>query len=150
MSHAPRAESGFVLPTAIFLLVILAALGGYMVSLSRTSQLSSALDIQGGRAYQAARAGIEWAAWQSIQNAAAYGCATAGSSSDVINLSADLAGFTTTVACSSTTFDEAGNTVRMYSITATAASGEAESSDYVERVLTATLSRCTDSGGNPC
>ena len=69
MSRAPRTESGFVLPTAIFLLVILAALGGYMVSLSRTSHLSSALDIQGARAYQAARAGIEWAAWQAVMSA---------------------------------------------------------------------------------
>lgn len=146
----PRAESGFVLPTAIFLLVVLAALGSYMVSLSRASHISSALDMQGGRSYQAARAGIEWAAWQSIQNAAAYGCATAGTSSNVISFSADLASFTTTVACSSATYDEGGNTVRVYSITSTASSGEAASNDYVERMLTATLSRCTDPGGNPC
>ena len=45
----PPAESGFVLPTAIFLLVVLAALGTYMVTLSRTSHISSALDIQGAR-----------------------------------------------------------------------------------------------------
>ncbi len=148
--HRPHAESGFVLPTAIFLLVVLAALGSYMVSLSRASHISSALDIQGGRAYQAARAGIEWAAWQSIQNAAVYGCSTAGTSSDVISLAADLANFTTTVACSSAIHDEGGNLLRVYSITATASSGEAGNNDYVERMLTATLSRCTDPGGNPC
>jgi len=57
MSRLPRTETGFVLPTAIFLLVVLAALATYMVSLSRTSHLSSALDVQGTRAYLAARAG---------------------------------------------------------------------------------------------
>ncbi|MDP3123846.1 MAG: hypothetical protein Q8M46_04525, partial [Thiobacillus sp.] len=66
MKRVPHTESGFVLPTAIFLLVILAALAAYMVSLSRTSHISSALDIQGSRAYLAARAGIEWAAWQVV------------------------------------------------------------------------------------
>ena len=57
MSRLPRTESGFVLPTAIFLLVVLAALATYMVSLSRTSHISSALDVQGTRAYLAARHG---------------------------------------------------------------------------------------------
>lgn len=60
MNRVPRTESGFVLPTAIFLLVVLAALATYMVSLSRTSHISSALDVQGTRTYLAARAGIEW------------------------------------------------------------------------------------------
>ena len=95
MNRAPRTESGFVLPTAIFLLVILAALGGYMVSLSRTSHISSALDIQGARAYLAARAGIEWAAWQLLQNPTPSCVAVA----PPLVLAGTLAAFSVEVSC---------------------------------------------------
>lgn len=143
-------QRGFSIVSAIFLVVILAALGAFMVSLSSTQHTASALDVQGARAYQAARAGIEWAAWQGIKNAAAFGCATAGTSNDTIGFPGDLASFTTTVACSSGTYDEGGNTVRVYSITSTARSGVAGSIQYVERVLTATVSLCTAPGGGAC
>ncbi len=136
--------------SAIFLVVILAALGAFMVSLSTTQHVASSLDVQGARAYQAARAGVEWAAWQGTRNAAVYACATAGTSNDTIGFSGDLAGFTTSVACSSNTYDEAGNSVRVYAITSTARSGVAGSVGYVERVLTATISLCTAPGGGAC
>lgn len=51
---------GFLLPSAIFLLVILAALGAYIVSVSTSQHLGMALDIKGERAWQAANAGMEW------------------------------------------------------------------------------------------
>jgi len=57
-------QSGFLLVTAIFLLVVLAALGAFILTISGTQQTSSALDVQGARAYQAARAGIDWASYQ--------------------------------------------------------------------------------------
>jgi MSHA biogenesis protein MshP len=143
-------QRGFSIVSAIFLVVILAALGAFMVSLSTTQHTTSTLDVQGARAYQAARAGIEWAAWQGIRNAAAFACATAGTSNDTIGFSGELAGFTTSVACSSGTYDEAGNTVRVYSISSTAHSGVAGSVGYVERVVTATISLCTTPGGGAC
>jgi MSHA biogenesis protein MshP len=143
-------QRGFSIVSAIFLVVILAALGAFMVSLSSTQHTTSALDVKGARAYQAARAGIEWAAYQGIKNAAAFGCATAGPSNDTISFPGDLASFTTTVACASATHDEGGNTVRVYSITSTARSGVVGSIHYVERVLTATVSLCTAPGGGAC
>jgi MSHA biogenesis protein MshP len=145
-----RAERGFSLVSAIFILVVLAALGAAMVSFFSIQQQSTALDVQGARAYQAARAGIEWAAYQGIKNAAAFACATAGSSSDAIAFTGDLASFTTTVGCSSAAHDEGGNTVRVYSIVSTAKSGAAGGADYVERVLAATISLCTAPGGGAC
>ena len=57
-------QSGFSLVTAIFLLVILASLGAFIVTVSGLQQTSSALDVQGSRAYQAARSGIEWGTYQ--------------------------------------------------------------------------------------
>jgi len=59
-----KQNSGFSLITAIFLLVILAALGAFILTISGTQQTSSALDVQGSSAYQAARAGIEWGSYQ--------------------------------------------------------------------------------------
>jgi MSHA biogenesis protein MshP len=62
-----RAAAGIGIVTAIFLLVVLAGLGVAVVSLVTTQQASAAQDLQGARAYQAARAGIEWALYIGLQ-----------------------------------------------------------------------------------
>jgi len=59
MKKLPQ-QSGFAALAALFLVVILAALGAFMVTFSNTQQLTSAQDLQGTRAYWAARAGLEW------------------------------------------------------------------------------------------
>src|SRR4030065_2779656 len=59
-------QRGFSLVSAIFLLVVIAALGTFAVTLSTTQQQSAALDVLGARAYQAARAGIEGGADQGL------------------------------------------------------------------------------------
>jgi MSHA biogenesis protein MshP len=55
-----KTQSGFAAIAAIFLVVVLAALGGFMLTFSNTQQLTSAQDLQGSRAYWAARAGLEF------------------------------------------------------------------------------------------
>lgn len=138
----PSAESGFVLPTAIFLLVVLAALAAYMVSLSRTSQISSALDIQGGRAYQASRAGIEWAAWQVVDPQALQPSPTpCPASPTALTLTGTLAAFTVAVSCSRTLVTDGADTVAIYQITSTATAGVAGELDYVERQIQAGFSK---------
>lgn len=52
--------AGVGLVTAIFLLVVLAGLGVAAVTIFNAQQASSSLDLDGAKAYQAARAGIEW------------------------------------------------------------------------------------------
>ena len=74
--------------SAIFLLVILAALGGYMLTFSATQHTASALDIQGARGYLAARAGIEWGAYQALKTGTPCAASTA-----LPALAGDLAGF---------------------------------------------------------
>ena len=61
MKHRLRFQSGFAAIAAIIVLTVLAAMGAYMMSFSNAQQLGSAQDIQGTRAYWAARAGLEWA-----------------------------------------------------------------------------------------
>lgn len=53
-------QRGVGIVTAIFLLVVLAALAIAMVSVFTAQQATSALDVMGTRAYLAARAGAEW------------------------------------------------------------------------------------------
>ncbi|MBU1395818.1 MAG: hypothetical protein KKE84_06705 [Gammaproteobacteria bacterium] len=144
MNRVPHTESGFVLPTAIFLLVILAALGGYMVSLSRTSHISSALDIQGARAYQAARAGIEWAAWKVIdpQTLPATSTTPCPASPTTLNPLADtLAAFTVVVTCTRTPATDGADAVAIYQITSTATSGLPGQVDHVDRQIQASFSK---------
>jgi MSHA biogenesis protein MshP len=59
-----RYQSGLGLVTAIFLLVVLAALGTAMINMATMGSQASALDVQGARAYQAARAGAEYAIYR--------------------------------------------------------------------------------------
>ncbi len=65
-STGRASAGGFAIVSAIFLIVILAALGVGILVFSRAQQASSAYDVQGSRAYQAARAGIEWAVYQRV------------------------------------------------------------------------------------
>lgn len=60
MKQFNHRQRGFTIVSAIFILVVLAALGAFIVNVSTNQQIGSALDVQGVRAYQAARAGIEW------------------------------------------------------------------------------------------
>jgi MSHA biogenesis protein MshP len=140
--RALRAESGFVLPTAIFLLVILAALAAFMVALSRSSHISSALDLQGSRAYQAARAGIEWAAWKVVdpQNLQPSPAPCPASPTAVV-LTGTLASFAVNVSCTRTLATDGADTVAVYQITSTATSGVAGETDYVERQIQASFAK---------
>ena len=66
LRHARQAGVGLV--TAIFLLVVLAGLGVAAVSLFTSQQAGSNLDIEGAKAYQAARAGIEWGLYEQLRH----------------------------------------------------------------------------------
>ena len=99
-----RARSaGVGLVTAIFLLVVLSGLAVAMVSLYTTQQASSDLDLQGARAYQAARAGIEFGVYQRRQVAGTAGCPGAATptilSAAHFKSAPTLQGFTVVVTC---------------------------------------------------
>lgn len=63
-----RRQAGVGLVTAIFLLVVLAGLGVAAVTLYTSQQASSNLDLEGARAYQAARAGLEWGLYEQLRH----------------------------------------------------------------------------------
>jgi MSHA biogenesis protein MshP len=74
-----RRRQGFALMMAIFMIVTLAAIAVYLLTIS-TGQIEAALqDEQGTRAYQAARSGIDWGAFQILRNSGGpFGPACAG------------------------------------------------------------------------
>lgn len=140
------AERGFAIVSAIFLLVVLAALGAFMVTLSTVQHTTSTQDVQGTRAYQAARAGVEWGAYQILRNTS---CAA---STPLTPPAATLTGFVVTVGCAEAAgspFTEGANTINVYQITSTATFGTAGSTNYVERQLSAAINTCRIDG-DPC
>jgi MSHA biogenesis protein MshP len=140
----PGSSKGFSLVSAIFLLVVIAALGTFAVTLSTTQHQSATLDVMGARAYQASRAGIEWGAYQVISSPASIGCPVGGASNPVAMPAAPstLAAFTVDVSCwSYVPVSEAANTVTMYRLISTATQGTAATPDYVERQMTVTIAQ---------
>ena len=140
----PQSSKGFSLVSAIFLLVVIAALSTFAVTLSTTQQQSAALDVMGARAYQAARAGIEWGAYQVLPaSAAAFAtaCRPGPTTQTVTPLPNTLAGFTVNVGCSATSHVEGVPTLWVYSLTSTATQGTVATPDYVERQMTVTIAQ---------
>lgn len=110
-------QRGFALASGIFLLVILAALGAFIVAVSTTQHVGSALDVQGARAYQAARAGMEWGLYRQLRESS---CVDAPGSSFTFPAAAtSLQGFTVTVTCAAHA-DAAHGGPTVYEIQATA------------------------------
>jgi len=70
----PPPTKGFLLPSAIFLLVILAALGAFILNISTSQQVGMALDIKGERAWQAANSGMEWVRYKIASNPSSPSC----------------------------------------------------------------------------
>jgi len=141
-----RQAEGFALMMAIFIIVTLAAIGVYLVMVS-TGQLEAATqDEQGTRAYQAARTGVDWGAYQLLQNTGgplATGCAPGPVIRDL-----PLAnGFNVRVQCDRVGSEtEAGAPVTAYSLTVTGCNknpcdGTSTGPTYVERQLQLTLTR---------
>ena len=161
-------ERGFSIITAIFLLVVLSLLGVFIVSVTGLQQSSLQLDVQGVRAYQAARAGIEWGAWQVLDpnntiNAASCTapppdmpvCPGAVGTTDLPagTLAGSLSPFTVTVECTRTTTTEGNRNIWVYQLVATACNQPTggrcpntvtPASGYVDRRITAVLSKCKD------
>jgi MSHA biogenesis protein MshP len=140
-------QRGFSLVSAIFLLVVIAAMGAFAVTLSTNQHQSDAMDVMGKRTYQAARAGIEWGAFQIIQSNVAgttfaAACQTAAYSSSVTLSGTVFSNYLpVAVTCSATSAVEASN-VWIYTLTASAATAATVGgSDYFERQLSVTIAQ---------
>jgi MSHA biogenesis protein MshP len=149
-------ERGFSIITAVFLLVVLAMLGAFMLSVTGIQQSSSVLDVQGARAYQAARAGVEWGAWQVLDPNNAIGTPALptcpASPTNLSALGGSLSPFAVTVTCTATSTTEGNRNLGAYLIVVTACNqpsggscpNATPSAGYLERQMQAALSKCKD------
>lgn len=137
----PYLQRGVSLITAIFLLVVIAALGVFAVTLSTTQNQSQTMDVMGARAYQAALAGVEWAAFNASNQAGAAWAAGCPVSS-ALALAGNLAPFAVTVNCSMTFAFEAASAVIVFDVSAVARTAGAPGDvNYVEQIAEAKLVR---------
>ena len=139
-----KRTGGFSLISAIFLLLVVAVLGAYVATVASNQHIAGALDVEGARAYQAARAGVEWGAWQVLRSPGggfSTSCDAAPYSQALAGLAGTLSGFAVQVDCVSTATTEAGVNIRVYRLTVTASKGSVGSMSYVERQLQAVIER---------
>lgn len=139
-----RRAGGFTIVAAVFLLVVLAGLGVALVNISTLQHAESALDVQGARAYQAARAGVEWGLFRQLRPTPAAACFA--DTTFALPAGSTLSSFSVTVRCQRSVAPgtEAQGLVR-WQIVATACnlpSGAAlgcpnfsPNPDYVQRVV---------------
>ncbi len=133
-------ERGFALPAAIFLLVVLGGLAGWMMRLTTATLAQEALELEGARAWQSAQAGLE---------AGVYAARVGGvCASQNVALAGTLSRFTASVSCASSNADEGGTGVTLYRVSSIACNQPAGGAcpnaaptlaEYAERHVTATV-----------
>lgn len=138
---APRRSGGFALIMAVFIIVTLAAIGVYLVTVSTGQVQAASQDEQGTRAYQAARAGLEWGAYRRLISSS---CAA---STPLTFTNPGLSGFRAEVTCVPVGSEtEGAATVNVYLITSKGCNANpcapaAPSQTYVERELQLTITQ---------
>lgn len=155
MNRIQQAQRGFAAIAAIFLVVILAALGAFMLTFSNTQQLTSAQDIQGTRAYWAARAGLEWGIGSVVASTAtppacpilpvpATPSSLPSSSTTPLATTFD-GGLTVTVTCVRNDYEESATTGSpnrfIYHFTSVASAGNVGTIGFIERSISASMER---------
>lgn len=135
VSRLPKAQRGVALIGAIFVVVILAMLGIYMVTLSGVEQATTSQAVIASRVYYGAKAGLEWGIHQAI-----------GPTVSVCNSSTPLApiaglgdiGVTVICVCTYPAACVSGATSVFY-LKSTATYGTYGNADYSQRILEATV-----------
>jgi len=146
-----RRESGSMLLIIVFFMVVGGALAAGVLAATRSQSQTSALDVQGVRAYWAARSALEWAAYQvsdpdNTQGLGASQLPACFASPKALALPGDLGAFTVSVSCARQpavgSHEEQQNRIVGYVLTATASSGGAAAPDRIERQVQTTVIRC--------
>ena len=133
-------QTGFSLVSALFILIVLSLLGTYMVTISGTQQQTTNYALSGARAYQAARSGIEWGIYQTINN---HDCSAFPKT---IDFSDDgLNGLQTEITCSLSSHQEQSNSFNIYYLNSLAQTDTNSFGDmtYVSREIKITLTDTT-------
>ncbi|APG24964.1 pilus assembly protein MshP [Syntrophotalea acetylenica] len=120
-------QKGLSIVTALFVLLVLSALGLFMVTMSGVQSRTFLWALQGARAYHAARSGLEWGGYRALKGGSC------------VSDSLDIDGFLVSVSCSEESFVEGGQSYKVFNVAALAESGTYGSRDYVSRQLQARI-----------
>lgn len=138
-------QGGVSLVAAIFLLLLMAALAALMVNLISVTQVNQAADIGGSRAYQAARAGVEWGLYQLDPNGQTLALPDCTGANGTITA---IPGYSVAVSCTmypgSGNYTEGGRNIRIFRLVATATDLGAKPPG-IERRVQVTVEKCRDS-----
>jgi MSHA biogenesis protein MshP len=126
---------GFALVPALFLIVVIGLLAVIAVRVTTAQQQTVSLALQQARALAAARAGIDWAAYNALNTTCAGGTLTLPAAS--------LTGYTIVVTCTSTAYTDGGVPYTSFTIGSTATFGTYGTADYVKRFVRATFTNET-------
>jgi MSHA biogenesis protein MshP len=131
MIIGPVRTQGFTLISTLFLIVVVAGLGGYLVNLSVAQHQASAMTINMARARFAAMAGLELIA---------YRIANVSNKCPATPVSLEIQGFAVTLtACSETDVVEGADSFRLFDVELDAGRGGFGDTDHVSYALRATL-----------
>lgn len=121
-------QGGFALVAALFVLVVLAAIGAFAVRSTMTQQHNTEMELQELRAQAALNTGIEYAAARLL---ATNNCAS------LANFGNLLGGFSVTfTACNQAPYTINAVIVNVYTVTLNAAQGVYGTPDFVSRSVT--------------
>jgi len=138
-------QTGFTLISAIFLLVVVALLSSYIVTLRAVQQTTLVYGVQGARAMQAARAGIEWGIYKALPPEESDQTSECNSSNDEFKGSGAIKDFRIHVICKNLgTHFEDGVTIIIYRLTSKAETGTYGTLDYISREFQSTISKEPD------
>lgn len=128
-------QRGMALVGAIFVVVILALLGIYMVTLSGVQHATTSQAVVAARTYYGAKAGLDWGIHQAIGPTASV-CNSSTLLAPIVGL--DDIRVTATCACAYPAVCVSGAT-SVYYLTSTAEYGTYGNADYAKRVMEATV-----------
>lgn len=144
-----RRQRGVSIFMAIFLLLLFGLVSALIATLISTANVSQAQDIEGARAYQAARAGVEWGMSQPELDPNAASLILPDCFSPNPKALTAISGYSVEVRCTryqngASPYQEGSKTIRMFLLTARAVSTSA-TPPGIERLVEVTIEKCRDS-----
>lgn len=125
----PGRQRGISLFAAVFLIVVVAAVGVTVTAITATQNIGSVQSLESTRAWFAARERLERAIAEVLDNPGA--CGSLGDPG--------INGFSTEIDCNATQFDEGGNTYNVFDIHTAAYRGSRQSGTLVRRDVEAVI-----------
>lgn len=132
-----RPPRGFSLIAAVFLVVVVALMATFLVSIGTLGRSAAAYAVVEARARFAAASGIEWAAAQVLADAAAPTCFASPTTFALGDVGSD--GFIVTARCAASDVSEGNTDYRVFALEVVAERGQPGDEEYFRRALTASV-----------